>query len=195
MKNGAPMNAVTTPIGVSAGFGQHPAGDVGEDQERRRRTSATAAADVGTHAPATRRMTCGMTRPTKPISPLTDTTAAVPSVAVTTMTSRDRDTDMPSVAASTSPTRNTSSCRRCRISTIELMITYGSDQQDVRPRRTRQPAEHPLEHLADHLVVALQDERLHRGRERHDGDPGQHQRRARPAAAARPTTPRRADRR
>ena len=67
-----------------------------------------------------------MTSPTKPISPLTDTTAAVPSVAVTTMTSLDRDTDIPSVAASTSPMRNTSSCRRCRISTIELMITYGA---------------------------------------------------------------------
>ena len=32
---------------------------------------------------------------------------------------------MPSVAASTSPMRNTSSCRRWRISTIELMTTYG----------------------------------------------------------------------
>ena len=34
MKNGAPRNAVTTPIGVSGRVGQHPARDVGEDQER-----------------------------------------------------------------------------------------------------------------------------------------------------------------
>ena len=79
--------------------------------------------------------------PTNPISPLTDTTAAVPSVAAITTTRRTRATGAPSVDASSSPTRNTSSWRRWASSTADATTTYGSTRRtslhwavDSRPR-------------------------------------------------------------
>ena len=124
MKKGAPMNAVTTPIGVSAGSSISRPGT-----SARIRNPAPPSSDSGNNrrwlAPAINLMTCGTTRPTKPMSPLTDTTAAVPSVAATTITKRVRATDTPSVAASSSPTRNTSRWRRWNISTTQLIVTYG----------------------------------------------------------------------
>ncbi len=72
--------------------------------------------------------------PTKPISPLTATAAAVPTVAQTTTASRTRPTWTPRLAASSSPTLSTSSSRRwSRIPTVAI-TTYGS-----RIRTSRQP--------------------------------------------------------
>ena len=88
MKNGAPKNAVTTPIGVSAGVWTVRA-RVGEDQKaraehhRQRQQHPVA-------PPASSRIVCGTMIPTKPIRPLTATAAAVPSVAATTTMIRTR---------------------------------------------------------------------------------------------------------
>ena len=69
---------------------------------------------------------CGTMIPTKAISPLTDTAAAVPSVAATTIVSRARPTSIPRLAASSSPRLRTSSTRRCSTSTSELTAMYGA---------------------------------------------------------------------
>ena len=61
--------------------------------------------------------------PTKPMRPLTETAAAVPSVAAATTISRVRAAWIPSVPASSSPTRSTSSMRRWARSTTALTTT------------------------------------------------------------------------
>ena len=80
MKNGAPKNAVTTPIGVSAGFCSTRPGmsartrNAPPTDERQRQHTA-----VAERRPAAGRSAGPRSRRT-PIKPLTDTTAAVPSV-------------------------------------------------------------------------------------------------------------------
>ena len=61
--------------------------------------------------------------PTKPISPLTETAAAVPRVAAMTTVSRSRATSTPRLPASVSPIRSTSSSRRWASSIPAATIT------------------------------------------------------------------------
>ncbi len=79
--------------------------------------------------------------PTKPISPLTATAAAVPRVAAATTTNRSRRVSTPRLAASTSPTRSTSSPRRQASSTAALTAAYGAttatSDQDASVSRPR----------------------------------------------------------
>jgi hypothetical protein len=125
MKNGAPRNAVTTPIGVSP-----PCSNARPGTSARIRNEAPTMMLIGSTQRYdelnTRRTRCGTTMPTNPISPLTLTTAAVPKVAATTTTRRTRRTSAPNVAASSSPTRSTSRWRRCSSSTTVATTTYGS---------------------------------------------------------------------
>ena len=122
MKKGAPTKAVTTPIGVSAGFDSIRPG-----RSARIKKAAPAIKESGSKrrcpAPAISRTMCGTTSPTYQINPLTETTAAVPRVAAMTMTSLVRATFIPSVAASSPPTLKTSRCRRCARSTRTLTAT------------------------------------------------------------------------
>ena len=61
--------------------------------------------------------------PTKPMSPLTATAAAVPRVAAATIVMRTRDDRTPRLSASSSPTRSTSRRRRCASRTTALSAT------------------------------------------------------------------------
>ena len=71
-----------------------------------RRTASTAAGSPGSCDPASSRTVCGTMMPTKPISPETETAAAVPSeAAAISRMSRDRCGCRPRLAASSSPTR------------------------------------------------------------------------------------------
>ena len=115
------MHAVTTPIGTSAGActvratRSAPIRNAGTEHRHRH--------DHPVAGPAVSRTVWATMMPTKPIRPLTDTAAAVPSVAAPTTMSRVRAGWMPSVPASSSPTRSTSSMRRWAISTAPLTRT------------------------------------------------------------------------
>ena len=194
MKNGTPINAVTTPIGVSAGFVSIRPGMSARIEERaaqheRQREQASIArsghqADhMGDHQPDEADQTAHRHHRRR--------------------AERGRDHD-------DQPRSRHRHAERRRLDVtdpeqVELTAVHDQhdrtdhdvrqDQQDVRPCRTRQPAEHPLEHLAHHVVVALEDERLHRRRERHDGDPRQDERGPRATTGARAReAARRADR-
>ena len=97
--------------------------------------------------------------PTKPISPDTETAAAVPSEAATIRTSRVRCGCRPRLAASSSPTDSTSSCRRWARTTTAVTTVYGSSSARRASRRSASRAEDPRVHLADGLHVALQQDR------------------------------------
>ena len=116
---------------------------------------------------------CGTMIPTKAISPLTETAAAVPSVAATTIASRARATSTPRLAASSSPRLRTSSTRRWRTSTSELDRDVRRADRDVGPRRGREAAEQPRVDVLQHVGVPLLDEGLHGGGERRDRDAGE----------------------
>ena len=68
---------------------------------------------------------CGTTRPTKAMSPLTDTAAAVSSDAAAITMRRERPGFRPSDRASSSPTRSTSRCLRCSTRIPPQIPTYG----------------------------------------------------------------------
>ena len=112
--------------------------------------------------------------PTNPMRPLTDTAAAVPRVAAATTMSRVRAGWMPSVPASSSPTRSTSSMRRWASSTAPLTHDVGEDQPHVGPRCHGEAAEDPVVDLADLLLVPLLEVGLDGGEQRRHGDAGQH---------------------
>ena len=115
--------------------------------------------------------------PTKPISPLTATAAAVPSVAATTTASRTRPTSTPRLAASSSPTLSTSSTRRCSRSTSELRPRCTGSRSRRRASRESEAAEEPRVDLLQRVRVLLLDERLHGREERRDRDAGEDERR------------------
>src|SRR5581483_7491223 len=140
MKNGAPKNAVTTPMGISAGDDS-----VRASRSATHRNAPPNSSDNGSTTrwlrPARRRTVCGTMMPTNAISPDTETAAAVPSDAATMTTRRVRRACTPSVDASSSPTASTSSTRRCARSTIQVTTAYGSSTStscqpavDSRPR-------------------------------------------------------------
>ena len=128
---------------------------------------------------------CGTMMPTNPISPLTETAAAVPRVAAITTVSRSRAMSTPRLAASVSPTRSTSSSRRWASSTTAATVDVRQDQQHVGPGRQGQAAQDPRVHRLQRLRVLLLQVGLHRGEQRGHRHPGQHDGpgRARPAAA------------
>src|SRR5690606_15076261 len=103
MKNGAPKNAVTTPIGISAG-----AATVRARRSAAHRNAPPNSSDSGSSdrwlGPTSSRTVCGTMIPTNPISPDTLTAAAVPRDAAAITSSRVRCVCSPSVAASSSPT-------------------------------------------------------------------------------------------
>jgi len=68
-------------------------------------------------------MAWGTMIPTKPMRPLTATTAAVPRVAEATMSRRVEAVLTPRVVASASPSRSTSSSRRWASRTAQLTAT------------------------------------------------------------------------
>ena len=176
-KNGAPKNAVTTPIGSSAGAtrcarrGRRAPGT-------RRRTAATAAGPRGSSPPASSRTACGTMMPTKPIRPLTATAAAVPSDAAATTSSRTAHGARPSVAASSSPTAQHVEDPPVGSSTTALTATYGRTSHDLVPAGAWRAGRAARSRPARIVVrVALQHEGLDRGEERGDRDAGQDQRR------------------
>ena len=67
-----PTNAVTTPIGISAGRGDGARRPGRPAPGTPRRTASTAAGSPGSCVPASSRTMCGTMMPTKPISPDTD---------------------------------------------------------------------------------------------------------------------------
>src|SRR5438067_3888298 len=71
-------------------------------------------------------MVWGTMMPTKAMSPLTATAAAVANEAATTTTRRVRSTGTPRVVASWSPTLSTSSSRRWASNTAPVTTAYGS---------------------------------------------------------------------
>src|SRR5688500_4071163 len=110
-KNGAPTNAVMTPIGISAG-----ATAVRARRSTRMRNEAPKRTESGNtwryEVPASSLIAWGTMIPTNPIKPATDTAAAVASDAATTTTTRSRPTFRPRLSASRSPTSITSRRRR-----------------------------------------------------------------------------------
>ena len=134
--------------------------------------------------PVSSRIACGTMIPTKPMSPVTATAAAVPSVAATTSASRTRRTFTPRLAASSSPRLSTSTTRRsARITTIAT-ATYGRIRTTSGPARARDVPEDPRVDLLQRVGVLLLDERLPRGEERRHRHAGEDERR-RVALAAR----------
>ena len=165
-KNGAPKNAVTTPIGSSAGETTVRAStsreheEAAADEQRERQDDPVARPDrepdaVGDDDPdeadqpadRDRRRPCRSSRRRR-------------------SSSRTRRTLTPSVAASSSPTASTSSSRRCSRITTELTTTYGRDERDLVPARGVELPEDPAVDLLQRLGVLLLDERLDRGQER-----------------------------
>src|SRR5919108_2067192 len=124
-KNGAPRNAVITPIGISAG-----ATAVRAPTSTRIRNEAPNRTDSGRtcrdEPPARRRTVWGTMIPTNPIRPATDTAAAVASDAATTTTSRSLATWRPRLSASSSPTSTTSRSRRTSHSEATAITTEGT---------------------------------------------------------------------
>ena len=119
---------------------------------------------------------CGTMIPTKPMSPVTATAAAVPSVAATTSASRTRLTSTPRLAASSSPRLSTSTHAPQREDHDHRDRDVREDQNDVRPARARDVPEDPRVDLLQRLRVLLLDERLPGREERRDGDAGEDQR-------------------
>ena len=120
---------------------------------------------------------CGTMIPTKPISPVTATAAAVPSVAATTRASRTRRTSTPRLAASSSPRLSTSTTRRSARITIAATATYGRIRTTSDQPGARDVPEDPRVDLLQRLRVLLLDERLPGGEERGHRHAGQDQRR------------------
>ena len=135
-KNGAPTNAVTTPMGSSAG-----AITVRATRSAAPRNAAPPSSDSGStiryEPPASRRTTCGTTIPTNPISPLTATAAR----------GRQRGGDQ---HAQPHPRRrqaeagrllvaddSTSSSRPCSSSTTAETAAYGATSAELVPVRRR----------------------------------------------------------
>ena len=123
--------------------------------------------------------------PTNPIRPLTETTAAVPSVAAITTTSR-------TLAHGRAERGRLVLADPEHVEVPAMGEQHDRGDDDVRqhqphvvPLRRRQPAEDPRVDLADDVDVALQDERLHGAGERRHGDAGEHERHAGAAAAER----------
>ena len=104
--------------------------------------------------------------PTKPISPLTATAAAVPSVAAATSEQPHAADVQAERGASSSPSVSTSSTRRCSRITTALTTAYGQEQDDVVPAGGADAAEDPRVDGLERVRVLLLDERLHRGEER-----------------------------
>ena len=135
---------------------------------------------------------CGTMIPTKPISPLTATAAAVPSVAATTRREpHAADVDAEARRLVVAEAEHVDDAPAARRSRRSRRATYGED----RGRRRVQPvlgmfAEDPRVDLLQRLRVLLLDERLPRGEERRHGDAGEDQRRRVALAAARSGRPR-----
>ena len=81
---------------------------------------------------------CGTMMPTKPISPLTETAAAVPSVAATTTIRRSRRDVDAELAASSSPTREHVEHPPVQ-QHQDRATTSRADERDVGPARGREP--------------------------------------------------------
>ena len=91
-----------------------------------------------------------------------------------TTVSRSRAMSTPSVLASVSPTRSTSSSRRWASRMPGRHDHVGQDQQHVGPGGQGQPAQNPAVYLLQRLVVLLLQPGLHRGEQRGYRHPGQH---------------------
>src|ERR1700759_1755114 len=99
--------------------------------------------------------------PTKAISPLTDTAAAVPSVAATTIVIRARPTSIPRLAPSSSPRLSTSSTPPVQHEHQRAHRDVRRADRDVVPGRRREAAEQPCVDVLQLLRVLLLHERLH----------------------------------
>src|SRR5690606_7561727 len=125
MKNGAPTNAVTTPIGSSAGASASRA-----TRSARTRKAAPPSSESGSTVrydqPARRRTAWGTTAPTNPMGPLTATADAVASDAASSTATRVRPACRPRLVASSSPTESTSRSRPCSRSTALESTAYGA---------------------------------------------------------------------
>ena len=119
---------------------------------------------------------CGTTRPTKPISPLTATAAAVASEAARMTSSRSRPGCTPERGA---PRRPRPRARRAAAAAEQQHEArrheVGQDEHDVGPLRAAELAEQPAVDLAQVVGVLLLDEGLAGGEEGGDGDAGQQQ--------------------
>ena len=184
MKNGAPRNAVTTPIGVSAGSISTRPGmsarirNAAPNMQRQRQQPPVARPgdephDVG-HDDAD--------EPDQPADRHDRRRAQ----------RRGDDDDQPH------PRHRRAERRRLVLADPEQVEVAAVGEQhdggddDVRqhhahvgPPGRRQPAEDPVVDLPDDLDVALEDERLHGGRQRRHGHAGEHERDPRAAAAER----------
>ncbi len=169
------MTAVTTPTGIP------PASRATRSAAASR--LAPISADSGrtrrAFGPTTSRTTCGTTSPTKPISPLIETAAAVIRLARPSRIARSRRTSTPRWAAASSPSRKPLSARaRTRIADRRREDDRRG-QGELEPRRALEPAEQVEEDLAQ-----VRPRQVHRhgqpGREqRADGVAGQEQARQR----------------
>jgi len=96
--------------------------------------SALAISNVRCSGPKKKRITCGTTRPTKPIEPAMLTMVAVISAAVVKRIRRTRGTAIPSEAAASSPKVNASSARAyhrqtARPASTTTMTSWNSGQR------------------------------------------------------------------
>ena len=157
---------------------RRPRDHVREHEEPRARRRPTAGAARGSSTPASSRIVCGTMIPTKPISPVTATAAAVPSVAATTSASRTRRTSTPEarrlVVAEVEDVHDAAAARGSR---RRATATYGRIRTTSRPARARDVPEDPRVDLLQRLGVLLLDERLPGGEERRDRHAGEDERR------------------
>src|SRR5262245_41782845 len=101
MKNGAPMNAVSTPRGISMRAMVRASVSTPSRYPAPRRIEAGRSRLKS--GPTRNRARCGTRSPIQPTTPLIDTTPAVMSVAAAMTTSRSRRVSTPSARASSSP--------------------------------------------------------------------------------------------
>src|SRR5262249_28570692 len=123
MKNGAPMNAVSTPSGISM------RATVRASVSTPSRYPAPSRIEAGRSrlksGPTRNRARCGTRSPIQPTTPLIDTTPAVMSVAAAMTARRSRRVSAPSARASSSPTVITLIRQRSSTSGINPSTTLG----------------------------------------------------------------------
>ena len=132
-------------------------------RETTRRRARSREAAPGCRFPTRVRMACGTTSPTNPIVPLTETDAAVSSVAVPNATSFVRSTDVPRYAAVVSPMASRLSGRASENRTASAGTRQTVRMPTLAPRRVRVTAHHPEDRRANRLGVG---ERRARARSR-----------------------------
>ena len=187
MKNGVPMNAVSTPSGISIGAdGARQRVDRAGDS--RRRGAPPPAAAARNPGPTSERARCGITRPIQPMMPVTATLADVVSVAAATITAkRARPVATPSACASSSPSDITFMRQRSSDKRHEAERTTARKQRQQIGTPDRGKAAQEPEGNGGKLIVGIGeifDNADARAEQRADHDAGEHQHQDRIVARA-----------